>query len=102
MRFLTLAFSRWIHASVDQRLNCLQTHPMITTLDLPQDIVSQAQGVAAARQTTLQALVIEGLRTVIENSPRFIATPQQALTRLRTGLHLGGGRPLSRDEAHAR
>jgi hypothetical protein len=75
---------------------------MITTLDLPQDIVSQAQGVAAARKTTLQALVIEGLRTVLRTSPPATTTSQQALTRLRTGLHLGGGKLLSRDESHAR
>ena len=75
---------------------------MITTLDLPQDIVSRAQGVTEARQTTLQALIIEGLRAVIEGSPRSVPTPQQALTRLRTGLHLGDGQPLSRDEAPVR
>ena len=39
---------------------------MITTLDLPQKLVPEAEGVATALKTTLQALVVEGrLRTVL-------------------------------------
>jgi hypothetical protein len=75
---------------------------MITTLDLPQEIVTQAQDVAEARKTTLQALVVEGLRTVIRASAPSAVASQQALSRLRGGLHLGGGKPLDREEAHAR
>jgi len=74
---------------------------MMTTLDLPQEIVTQAQDVATARKTTLQALVVEGLRTVLRASVPT-TTCEQALARLRAGYHLGGGKPLSRDEAHAR
>jgi len=74
---------------------------MITTLDLPQEIVTQAQDVATARKTTFQALVVEGLRTVLRAAVPT-ATSEQALARLRAGYHLGGGKPLSRDEAHAR
>ena len=75
---------------------------MITTLDLPQDIVTQAQGVATARKTTLQALVVEGLRTVLRASEPPANASAQALVCLRTGFHLGGGQPLTRDEAHGR
>lgn len=75
---------------------------MITTLDIPQEIVAEAEGVAAARKTTLQALVVEGLRTVLRGSTPPAATSQEALMRLRTGFHLGGDHPLTRDEAHAR
>jgi hypothetical protein len=74
---------------------------MITTLDLPQEIVTQAQDVAMARKTTLQDLVVEGLRTVLRAAVPT-TTSEQALARLRAGYHLGGGQPLSRDEAHAR
>ena len=75
---------------------------MITTLDLPQEIVTQAQGVATARKTTLQALVVEGLRTVLRASAPPSTASEQALARLRKGYPLGGGKHLSRDEAHAR
>lgn len=74
---------------------------MITTLDLPQEIVTQAQDVATARKTTLQALVVEGLRTVLRAAAPA-TTSEQALARLRAGYHMGGSKPLSRDEAHAR
>lgn len=74
---------------------------MLTTLDLPQEIVTQAQDVATARKTTFQALVVEGLRTVLRAAVPS-TTSEQALARLRAGYHLGGGKPLSRDETHAR
>ncbi len=75
---------------------------MITTLDLPQEIITQAEGVATSRKTTLQALVIEGLRTVLRTAAPSATVSQQALMRLRTGFHLGGGQPLTREDAHAR
>ncbi len=74
---------------------------MITTFDLPQEIVSQAQDVAMARKTTLQALVVEGLRSVLRVAVPA-TTSEEALVRLRKGYPLGGGKPLSRDEVHAR
>ena len=75
---------------------------MMTTLDLPQEIVTEAEGVASARKTTLQALVVEGLRTVLRATTPPASASQQALLRLRTGFHLGGDKPLTRDEAHGR
>jgi hypothetical protein len=75
---------------------------MITTLDLPQEILTKAQGVAAARQTTLQALVVEGLQVVLNTSQLATSSTQAALSRLRTGFHMGGEKPLTRDETHAR
>lgn len=73
---------------------------MITTLDLPKEIIDQAEGVATARKTTLQALVVEGLRTVIRSSDAQ-GSSHGALERLRAGFHLGG-KPLTRSEANAR
>lgn len=75
---------------------------MTTTLDLPQDIVSQAEELAASRKTTLEALVVEGLRSVLRTAPTDATIASQALVRLREGFHLGGGKALTRDEAHAR
>ncbi len=75
---------------------------MITTLDLPQEIVTQAEGVATARKTTLHALVVEGLRTVLRAASPPASVSQQALMRLRAGFHLGGDQPLTREDAHIR
>jgi hypothetical protein len=80
----------------------VRVRTVITTLELPEDIVAQANGVARKRKTTLQALVLEGLRTVLRNSTPCEADSREALARLRSGFHLGGGKPLTRDEAHAR
>jgi len=71
-----------------------------TTIDLPDDILERTKIAAARRRTTLKKLVIEGLETILreESTP---ALPVDALARLQAGYHLGG-KPLSRDEAHAR
>jgi hypothetical protein len=73
---------------------------MKTTIDLPDSLLERTKIAAARRRTTIKNLVIEGLEAVLrEESPA--APPPDALARLRTGYHLGG-RPLTRDEAHAR
>jgi len=73
---------------------------MKTTIDLPDDLLERTKIAAARRRTTIKKLVIEGLEAILrEESPS--APPVDALARLRTGYHLGG-KPLSRDETHAR
>lgn len=73
---------------------------MKTTIDLPDHLLERTKIVAARRRTALKKLVIEGLETVLrEESPA--SPPVDALARLQTGYHLGG-KPLARDEAHAR
>lgn len=73
---------------------------MKTTIDLPDDILERTKIAAARRKTTIKMLVIEGLEAILgeDNSS---ATPADALARLQGGYHLGG-KPLSRDEIHAR
>ena len=73
---------------------------MKTTFDLPADLLERSKIAAAKRRTSLKKLVIEGLETVLapESSP---AGSNRALKRLKRGYHLGG-RPLTRDEIHAR
>lgn len=72
---------------------------MKTTIDLPDAIFQRTKIAAAQRRTTIKRLVIEGLERVLnEETPRTV--PLDALARLRCGYHLGG-KPLSREEAHA-
>jgi len=73
---------------------------MMITLDIPKEIIAEAEALAAARNITLQDLVVEGLRAVIGRVARSYDT-EAALKRLRTGLHLGG-EPILRTETHAR
>lgn len=73
---------------------------MKTTIDLPDELLERTKIAAARQRTTLKKLVIEGLETILrEESP--VAHPLDALARLDAGYHLGG-KPLTRDEAHAR
>jgi hypothetical protein len=73
---------------------------MKTTVDLPDSILERTKIAAARRRTTIKNLIIEGLETVLrEEVPA--APPEDALSRLRQGYHLGG-QPLTRDQTHAR
>jgi len=73
---------------------------MKTTIDLPEDVLRRTKVAAAMRSTTLKNLVIKGLEMVLrEESGSFDASG--ALARLHKGYHLGG-KPLEREQAHAR
>lgn len=73
---------------------------MKTTIDLPDGILERTKIAAARRRTSIKNLVIEGLENVLRDEAP-IAPPADALARLRQGYHLGG-KPLTRDQAHAR
>jgi len=73
---------------------------MKTTIDLPDEILRRAKVLAAQRQTTLKALVLAGLDWVLQ-SESAVGRRDEAVGRLRQGLHLGG-HPLSRQDAHGR
>jgi hypothetical protein len=60
---------------------------MKTTIDIADSLLDEARRVAAARRTTLRALVEQGLRREIEES----AKPQRKMRDLRFGS--GGMRP---------
>jgi hypothetical protein len=73
---------------------------MKTTIDLPDEILERTKIAAAKRRTSIKNLVIEGLERVLrEETPP--APPAEALARLQQGYHLGG-KPLTRDQNHAR
>ena len=73
---------------------------MKTTIELPDAILERTKIAAARRRTTMKNLVIQGLEAILrdEEAPTQNA---EALARLREGYHLGG-RPLTREEIHAR
>ena len=73
---------------------------MKTTIDLPDEILHRAKIVAAQRRTTLKELVLSGLDHVLGLSAEQQGQ-EQAILRLRKGMSLGG-KPLAREEIHAR
>jgi len=73
---------------------------MKTTIDLPDDLFEQTKIAAVKQRTTIKDIVIQGLKTVLNDEGKA-KPPSSALARLRRGYHLGG-KPLTRDAAHAR
>ena len=73
---------------------------MKTTIDLPDSILERTKIAAARRRTSIKNLVIEGLENILRDDAP-VAPPSAALARLRQGYHLGG-KPMTRDESHAR
>ncbi len=71
-----------------------------TTIDRPDEVLHRAKVVAAQRRTTLKELFLSGLELVMKADAQA-PVREAALSRLRQGLHLRG-RPLTREQAHAR
>lgn len=75
---------------------------MRTTIDLPDPLLERVKITATVKKTTIRNLVIQGLEVVLRaESDSSPGAPRSALARLRAGYALGG-KPLSRDEIHAR
>lgn len=73
---------------------------MKTTIEIPDAIFDRTKVAAAQRRTSMKNLVIQGLEMVLQNEV-VPAQPMEALARLRGGYHLGG-RPMTREDIHAR
>ena len=71
-----------------------------TTIELPDAIWERTKVAAARRRTSMKNLVIQGLEMVLQDEVAPVQ-PIEALARLREGYHLGG-RPMTREEIHAR
>lgn len=72
------------------------------TIHVDADLAREAKVLAARRGTSLSRLVAEQLEVLVRGEQTHSAARRRALARLRHGCDLGGGRPLSRDEAHDR
>ncbi len=73
---------------------------MRTTIDLPDELLEQTKIAAVKRRTSVKGLIVAGLQCILsEDFPPVEAS--NALARLQSGYHLGG-KPLSREQAHAR
>ena len=76
---------------------------MKTTIELPDSIVKKAKVIAAERQTTLRALVLQGLEHVI--SEKHVAAKDRAKKLFAAMDKVPGitaGKRLNRAEANAR
>ena len=74
------------------------------TLSVPRKLLKQAKRVAADRETSVSALMIEALGRLADEDRRYSSARKRAVAALRSTRALGtqGRRSWSRDELHER
>jgi Arc/MetJ-type ribon-helix-helix transcriptional regulator len=74
------------------------------TLSLPRDLLRQIKRLAADRDTSVSAMMIEALKRLADEDRRYSAARKRALAALGSARSLGTGgrRTWSRDELHER
>lgn len=74
------------------------------TIALPEELLQDAEAMAARRQISLSQLVMAGLRELIARHHEYEAAQQRSMARMERGLNLGtqGRITGSRDELHER
>jgi len=68
---------------------------------MDEELLRQLRHRAVDQHLSLSAWVIQKLEQVVEGEDSYENSRDRALARLAQGYHLGG-RPLGRDEVHAR
>ncbi len=71
------------------------------TLSLDEEILRRVRHQAVDHSLSLSAWVAELLKRTVADEDRFMKARPRALKRLERGFRLGG-KPLTREEAHAR
>ncbi|MGB3682143.1 MAG: hypothetical protein WA990_06610 [Rubrobacteraceae bacterium] len=74
------------------------------TLSLPRETVREAKIMAAQRDTSISAMMVEMIAKLVEEERGYQVARERSLGRLREGYDLGsGGRAsTSRDDLHER
>ena len=74
------------------------------TLSLPRELLKRIKRIAADRDTSVSAMMIEALSRLADEDRRYSAARKRALDALRSARSLGTGgrRTWSRDELHER
>jgi len=72
------------------------------TLAIDEDVIQKARVVAAKRGTSLSGLLTQELLRLVREDEAYHLARTQALLRLATGAHLGGGELPARESLHER
>jgi predicted transcriptional regulator len=72
------------------------------TVSLSTLIVQKARVLAAKRSTSMSGMLAEQIESLVNNDEAQERAAASAIARMERGLHLGGARPVSRDELHER
>ena len=72
------------------------------TVSLSVQVIQKARILAAKRSTSISGMLAEQIETLVNNDEAMERAAEAAIARMERGLHMGGGRPSSRDELHER
>jgi predicted transcriptional regulator len=72
------------------------------TLSLRTEIIQKARTLAAKRSTSISGMLADALEALVTDDEAQQHASASAIARMERGLHLGGGRLVSRDELHER
>lgn len=74
------------------------------TVCLPRDLLRRVKRLAAERETSISAMLVETLTQLADEDSGYVAARKQSIAAMRaaTSLGSGGRRPAPRDELHER
>jgi predicted transcriptional regulator len=72
------------------------------TVSLSTHIVQKARILAARRSTSISGMLAEQIESLVNSDDAQERASASAIARMERGLHLGGGRMMSREELHER
>ena len=74
------------------------------TLSVPRSVLKRVKRIAADRETSVSALMLEALTTLSDSESRYNAARRRAISAMKSSPTLGtnGERTWSRDELHER
>jgi predicted transcriptional regulator len=72
------------------------------TISLSTQLIQKVKILAAKRSTSISGLLAAQVEALVNEDDHYERAAASAIARMERGLHLGGGRMVSRDELHAR
>jgi hypothetical protein len=72
------------------------------TVSLSVQTVQKAKLLAARRSTSISALLADQVESMVAEEETYERARRSAMSRLKSGFHLGGGKSATRDELYER
>jgi predicted transcriptional regulator len=72
------------------------------TVSLSPDIIQKARVLAAKHSTSISGMLAEQIESLVNSDQAQQRASASAIARIERGLHLGGGRLVSREELYER
>ncbi len=72
------------------------------TLNLSRQVIKKAKILAARRETSISGLLADQIEALVGQEEAYERAERQARALLDQGFHMGGARPVTRDELHER